>query len=613
MAQSRIAHSSVRSFSTGVPVSATRRAADRAQRPRGRRPGFFTCWASSATTRSPPDGAEGLGGPAMVPYVVSTNPSPAPDRSRALPWNLTTGVPGANRRTSASQLPSRLAGQTTRVGRCGQPPRRQVEAMEGDGLAQAHVVGEGRRRGRARSVGQPGQAVELVVAQRRVERGGRRDRLPGGGVREPVADLPAGSRPRRPAPAARPPGRSRSGAAATASTGRTVRTSRLRAFRAIAGSTTVQLPRSRREGRGRLREPVHLLGREQVAVDRELPVEGEEGLGAEGSARPGALARSGSSGRSRHAVQDRGRRQVAPQAPGQSTSTPAAWVAHADVEQADDLVGVQADLVGDPHLQQPVQHRPRRPRRSAIVAWVRARSPKPCSSGIPVHSSARSQRWSGLRSSWACGPAGRRRRPAPRRPPRGATPRPAAGARAVDRVGAAPAVPADAPSKVGRCGRRTGSAVVVGAPRGIASVTASIGSRTRRSSSGPSASIVMRSSSSASRRAARQWSPAGANLPAATRRMASSTAPGQQADGRVQVVASPRLRQHGQRRADRQGDRPPRVRELDHALARRLGRPERGRAGHRDEAHVVETSPRLRQGRCHTRHRRRVSGWGRSR
>ena len=36
---------------------------------------------------------------------------------------------------------------------------------------------------------EPGQAVELVVAQRRVERSGRRDRLPGGGVQQPVADL----------------------------------------------------------------------------------------------------------------------------------------------------------------------------------------------------------------------------------------------------------------------------------------------------------------------------------------------------------------------------------------------------------------------------------------
>ena len=51
MAQSRMAQSSVRLFSTGVPVSATRAvpgmarsalAADEA--------GFFTCWASSATT-----------------------------------------------------------------------------------------------------------------------------------------------------------------------------------------------------------------------------------------------------------------------------------------------------------------------------------------------------------------------------------------------------------------------------------------------------------------------------------------------------------------------------------------------------------------------------------
>ena len=51
IAQSRIAHSSVRSFSTGVPVSATRAWLVRVRSIRAvAARGFFTCWASSATT-----------------------------------------------------------------------------------------------------------------------------------------------------------------------------------------------------------------------------------------------------------------------------------------------------------------------------------------------------------------------------------------------------------------------------------------------------------------------------------------------------------------------------------------------------------------------------------
>ncbi len=51
MVQSRIAHSSDRLFSTGVPVSATRARApiERSSRAVAEY-GFFTCWASSATT-----------------------------------------------------------------------------------------------------------------------------------------------------------------------------------------------------------------------------------------------------------------------------------------------------------------------------------------------------------------------------------------------------------------------------------------------------------------------------------------------------------------------------------------------------------------------------------
>ncbi len=78
IAQSRIDHSSVRSFSTGVPVRATRarlgisrrlRAVDERE--------FLTCCASSATTRSHGTAARVAWSRRIVPYVVSTNP-PAP-------------------------------------------------------------------------------------------------------------------------------------------------------------------------------------------------------------------------------------------------------------------------------------------------------------------------------------------------------------------------------------------------------------------------------------------------------------------------------------------------------------------------------------------------------
>ena len=81
--QSRIAQSSVRLFSIGVPVRATRtvlgirRSAfavdDRA---------FLTCCASSATTRSQRTSASSSWLTRMVPYVVSTNPSVSPTSDR---------------------------------------------------------------------------------------------------------------------------------------------------------------------------------------------------------------------------------------------------------------------------------------------------------------------------------------------------------------------------------------------------------------------------------------------------------------------------------------------------------------------------------------------------
>ncbi len=115
--QSSTDHSSVRLFSIGVPVSATRTSLGTLRSALAvPERAFFTCWASSATTMSQPTCASASWLTRMVPYVVSTNPLSSPSSVRPSPWKRRVSTPGANLRTSASQLPIRLAGQTTSTG-----------------------------------------------------------------------------------------------------------------------------------------------------------------------------------------------------------------------------------------------------------------------------------------------------------------------------------------------------------------------------------------------------------------------------------------------------------------------------------------------------------------
>ena len=118
VAQSRIAQSSVRLFSTGVPVSATRAALGIARSARAVEDrAFLTCCASSATTRSHADLGQRL---VVAPHrAVRRQHEPVGSSSSDAP----AAVEAADRRRrartgaiSASQLPSRLAGQTTSVG-----------------------------------------------------------------------------------------------------------------------------------------------------------------------------------------------------------------------------------------------------------------------------------------------------------------------------------------------------------------------------------------------------------------------------------------------------------------------------------------------------------------
>ena len=143
-------------------------------------------------------------------------------------------------------------------------------------------------------------------------------------------------------------------AAATACTGVMVRISRFLALRATCGSTTVQAPRSLRTGLAAVaswRISASLSG---LAVQRDLPLEGEHRVRAEQPGHQRPLLRP------LVAVLERGaRRQVAAEAARpQHVDADPPQRGHPVVEERDQLVGVERDLVGHPQLEQPVEHRP---------------------------------------------------------------------------------------------------------------------------------------------------------------------------------------------------------------------------------------------------------------
>ena len=127
VAQSRIAQSSVRLFSTGVPVSATRHRDAMVRRLRAvEEVAFLMCCASSATTRSQARPRQRPVGRGASCRRSSARTRRRRRRGRATaPWKRRTATPGANRWISASQLPIRLAGQTTSVGPAAEPRSRR--------------------------------------------------------------------------------------------------------------------------------------------------------------------------------------------------------------------------------------------------------------------------------------------------------------------------------------------------------------------------------------------------------------------------------------------------------------------------------------------------------
>ena len=143
--QSTMDHSSVSRFSTGVPVSATLALAGTFRSSRAVfDKGFLTCWASSMAS-SPQSTSDSVArSRRSTPYVPSTTSSGArSSRWRPPPWNRRTGMSGANRANSRSQLPSSDVGQST----CGLRSHSGGRRREAAGVAgRERRAGQSQRR-----------------------------------------------------------------------------------------------------------------------------------------------------------------------------------------------------------------------------------------------------------------------------------------------------------------------------------------------------------------------------------------------------------------------------------------------------------------------------------
>ncbi len=189
-------------------------------------------------------------------------------------------------------------------------------------------------------------------------------------------------------------------ALATASTGLTVRIRRRLARRATAGSTTVQLPRSLSTG------AAEEASRSISSGVSGSPCRATCQLNANicswanrpccsGSSRGPAGVRTS---RTARVVRSR------PRLRGHSTSTPRAR--SAATPSSSRLTSSSVSRVISSGTRSSSSRsstgQASAAARSAMVAWVRARSPKPWLSADAVHSTAASHRCKGLRSSWTC-------------------------------------------------------------------------------------------------------------------------------------------------------------------------------------------------------------------
>ena len=172
-----IDHSSLRRFSTGVPVSATRRPAWRRGRPGLRGAGVLDLLGLVEDEPSPGDRGQ-LVEVAVRPAsrcVSTTSCVEGPHVERLVVVVAGGAVVdehascGAKRASSRSQLPSTDTGQTTSVG-----PSARVGEQRGDelgGLAQAHVVGQAGAEAEPAEEREPAGAPLLVRPQLAVEAG----------------------------------------------------------------------------------------------------------------------------------------------------------------------------------------------------------------------------------------------------------------------------------------------------------------------------------------------------------------------------------------------------------------------------------------------------------
>ena len=305
---------------------------------------------------------------------------------------------------------------------------------------------------------------------------------------------------------------------------------------------------------------VHLLGRQRLPVQGDLPGEGEGGVLREDALLERLLpAAPGAPGPGVLPVEDRGRREVATEA-ARPQHVDRALPERTDAvgEQAGELLGVEGDLVGHPQREQAVEHRPglrRGPQRDRGVGAGAVPNPWVDSGPVSVHSRAASHTWSGSCSSCTCSTS--RTDPATSSSSAASTrseirtswgrssvaPRRIPSTRARSR--AAKSLPSSVPA--GRDVREDGAPgrgavrvparglVLVGAARGMVSTTAASTRRTRSSAVGSSparvsTSIRTRSASSGDSSTGRQAGcgvsrSTGSKRPAATTRMPSSAAP----------------------------------------------------------------------------------------
>ena len=327
VAQSRIAQSSVRLFSTGVPVSATRAARGiGAQRLGGRGAGVLDVLGLVGDHQAPArPSASGRGvaahravGGEHEPGVAGPRRSPrrSERRGRAAVEAAHRRRRGRTARISASQLPSSEAGQTTSVGPAS--PGLACQPVQVAGRSAVIVLPRPMSSARQApspsdgQLGQPGQAVPLVVAQRGRQRRPAPRPAPGW-PRSGAARAPSAAWPRR---------RPRASASSTSTTPVSA------AATACGGRDGADQPLARPAGdRGVDDRPVvaelehrasaaaascvHLVVGERVAVQRDLPVEGEQRVRRRSSPVDQRLLAAGRPGPVEHGASRSGRGQAA--------------------------------------------------------------------------------------------------------------------------------------------------------------------------------------------------------------------------------------------------------------------------------------------------------------